>query len=417
MTAVYRAAWKEAALARLLRYVAVDTTAVADRPSPSSPGQLELGRQLMDELRQLGLRDVAQDAYGIVTATLPASPGREAAPVVGLLAHLDTSPEAPGGGIKPRVIRRYDGGVVTFSGVPGLTLDPTGVPELGECRGHDLLFSDGTTLLGADDKAGVAAIVTALEHLTEHPEIPHGCVRVAFTSDEEIGQGIKHLDVATFGADAAYTLDGGPAGEIGAETFSADLAIVRIKGRNAHPGDAKDRMVSALKVAADLVASLPADEAPETTDQRQGFLHPYQLHGGVGDVEIRVLLRDFDTSMLGRRQELLRDKLQVALERRPGATGDVEIVRQYRNMADWLRDRPEVAERLETAVRRAGLTPRREPVRGGTDGSQLTERGLPCPNLFCGEHNAHAVTEWACLDDVAASVAVLVELVQEWAGA
>jgi tripeptide aminopeptidase len=409
------AAWKEAALARLLRYVAVDTTASGDNPTPSSPGQLELGRQVMEELRALGLQDVRQDEWGHVTATVPASPGKQGAPTIGYLAHFDTSPDAPGGGIKTRVLRGYGGEPVTFPGNPGLTIDPTSLPELADGVGHDLVFTDGTTLLGADDKAGMAAIVTAAEHLLRHPEIAHGKLRLGFTTDEEIGQGIRHFDIPAFGCEAAYTLDDDAAGQICAETFSADKAVVRIVGRSAHPGTAKGRMVNAVKVAADFVALLPLSDAPEGTEERQGFVHPTSISGAAGEAEVELIVRDFETAKLAEREDMLRRLLDQALAKHPGATGSVEVSKQYRNMGDWLKDRPEVVARAEAAIRRVGLEPRGEPIRGGTDGSQLTERGLPCPNLFAGWHNAHAVSEWADLDEMALSVAVLVALAEEWA--
>lgn len=406
---------KEAALERLLQYVAVESTARFGEPSPSSPGQVELGRQIADELRAIGLDDVAQDRHGIVTATLPATPGCESRPTLGLLAHLDTSPEESGTNVKTRVLRAYDGSPITFPGAPGRSIEPGTLDELAECVGHDIVVTDGSTLLGADDKAGVAAIVTAVAHLIAHPEIPRPRIRVAMTVDEEIGQGIKHLDIAAFGADVAYTLDDDKAGTIASETFSADLAIVRVRGMNSHPGTARGRMVNAIRVISDIVDGLPEFIAPEHTEGRQGFLHPYDVKGTVAEAELRVLVRDFATPVLAEREEFLRQLLGVALARHPGAQGSVEIVRQYRNMVDGLRDRPDVLDRADAAIRAIGLEPRRTEIRGGTDGSQLTERGLPCPNLFAGMHNAHAVTEWACLDDLALSAATLVALAREWA--
>jgi tripeptide aminopeptidase len=407
-------AWKDAALARLNRYVAVDTTAHGGNPSPSSDGQIVLGGMLVEELRGLGLADAAQDVHGIVIATLPAARGYESAPTIGLLAHLDTSPDAPGSGVTTRVIRGYDGSPITFSGNPELTISPESLPELGECKGHDLVFTDGTTLLGADDKAGIAAVMTAVEHLIRHSELPRGRVRVAFTSDEEIGQGIKHLDVVQFGAAAAYTLDDEETGALCGETFSADRVIVRIRGRSAHPGTAKGRMVSALKIAAEIVAKLPPGEAPESTEGRQGFIHPTNLRGTAGEAEIDFIIRDFDSKMLPVREAHLKGIVDEVVAERPGASSELEIIRQYRNMADYLGDRPEVMAKADAAIRTLGVEPDGEPIRGGTDGSQLSERGLPTPNLFCGMHNVHAVSEWCCLDDLAASVQTLVALVREW---
>jgi tripeptide aminopeptidase len=409
------AAWKESALERLLRYVAVDTTANGENSTPSSPGQLELGRLVVDELRRLGLQDVRQDEWGHVTATVPATPGREGAPTIGYLAHFDTSPDAPGGGIKPRVLRKDTGEPVTFAGAPGLTIDPTSMPELAASVGHDLVFTDGTTLLGADDKSGLAVVVTAAEHLLRNPEIVHGKIRLGFTTDEEIGQGIRHFDIPSFGCDAAYTLDDDLAGQICAETFSADRAVVRIVGRSAHPGTAKGRLINAIKVAAGFVALLPLADAPEGTEGRQGFVHPTRISGAAGEAEVDLIVRDFDTARLADREAMLQSLLDQALAKHPGATGTIEVTKQYRNMGDWLRDRPDVVARAVAAIRRVGLEPRSEPIRGGTDGSQLTERGLPCPNLFAGWHNAHAVTEWADLDEMALSVGVLVALAEEWA--
>jgi len=414
MTPQSLATLKEDVTARLLRYVAFDTGARFDTPSPSSPGQRELGALLVEEMRAIGLTEIEVDGVGIVTATLPATVGYAERPTIGYLAHLDTSPEASGAGIRPRIIRRYDGAPIQYPAVLGLEISPATLDELAGCVGHDLVVTDGTTLLGADDKSGVAAIMAACAYLAAHPEIPRPRIRVGMTVDEEIGQGILHFDIERFGAACAYTLDDDAAGTLAIETFSADLAIVRVRGKNSHPGTARGRMANALRVVSEVVAAIPPPMTPETTDARQGFLHAYEISGTVAHAEAHVLVRDFATAGLAAKEDLLRTILSVALARHPGAEGEIEVRKQYRNMADRLRKAPDVAARAEAAIRRLGLTPKRTEIRGGTDGSQLTERGLPCPNLFAGWHNAHAVTEWACLDDMALSAATLVLLAEEW---
>lgn len=403
-------------LDRFLRYVAVHTTAVEEANHyPSSPGQIELGKTLVEELRGMGLTDVEQDEHGLVLATVPGNVAGEV-PVMALNAHLDTSPETSGENVRPQVIRDYAGGDISLPGDPSRVITVTENPELKELLGATLITTDGTTLLGGDDKAGVAVIMELAEHLQEHPEIPHGPVRVLFTCDEEIGRGIQHVDLAKVAATVAYTLDGAGAGDIDVETFSADLATVTVRGVNIHPSIAKGRMVNALRVAADFVGRLPADRlAPEVTDGRAGFVHPYVVEGGVAEVKLRIILRDFDTAALAVQADLLRKLAAETAAEHPGSAIDVNVRTQYRNMADWLSDEPRAVEYARLAHQRLGREPALTIVRGGTDGSQLTERGLPTPNLSTGQHNPHSPLEWACLDEMAQAVEVLVELAQVWA--
>jgi tripeptide aminopeptidase len=406
----------ESLLDRFCRYVRIDTQADETATTyPSSPGQLELGRLLRDELRALGLADVEQDAHGIVLATVPATTDR-ACPTIAWIAHIDTSPETTGRGVKPIVHRGYDGRDIVLPGDPSKVLRVADNPDLAALAGKTIITTDGTTLLGADDKAGVAVIMEAAAYLVAHPEIRHGPIRVCFTCDEEVGHGVDHVDLKKLGAQVGYTLDGAGQGEIDGETFSADLAVVTITGVNIHPALAKGRMVNAVRIAAAFVDRLPRDvEAPEVTAGREGFFHPYRIDGGVASASIRVLLRDFDTPVLAERARRLHE-IAAALRREyPGAAIDVKVTPQYRNMAEGLAKEPRAVAFAEEALRRAGIEPRRTIVRGGTDGSRLTELGLPTPNLSCGEHNFHSPLEWTCLEEMAVAVRGLVELARLWA--
>jgi tripeptide aminopeptidase len=402
-------------LERFCRYVRIDTQAVEGAATyPSSPGQLELGRLLADELRALGLRDAAQDDHGIVLATIPATI-RRPAPTIALIAHVDTSPETSGRGVKPVVHRNYDGGDIVLPGDSTKVLRVADNPDLAALKGATIITTVGTTLLGADDKAGVAVIMETAAYLIAHPEVMHGPIRVCFTCDEEIGHGVDHLDLAKLGAHVAYTLDGGGVGEIDGETFSADLALVTITGVNVHPGIARGRMVNAVRLAGLLLERLPWQAlSPETTAERDGFLHPYRIEGGVAEVTLRILLRDFDAAGLRDKTEVLRAAARLLQAEFPAARIDVRVTPQYRNMAEGLAREPRALTFAEEAMRRAGVTPRRTIVRGGTDGSRLTELGLPTPNLSTGEHNLHSPLEWTCLEEMATAVRVLVQLVQVW---
>ncbi len=406
----------ERMLQRFLRYVAIDTQADdAAGGYPSSPGQGELGRLLVAELRAMGLEQVVHDEHGLVWATLPATIDRSA-PVIAWNAHLDTSPEASGAQVKPQVIRGYPGGDILLPGDSQQVIRVADNTELANLIGCTLVTTDGTTLLGADDKAGVAVIMEATAYLAAHPEMAHGPIKILFTCDEEIGQGVSHVDVHQLGATACYTLDGHGSGEIDIETFSADLATVRVLGVNIHPSIAKGRMVNAIRGAAAFIEGLPQEAmSPEMTAGREGFLHPYQLHGGVAEVLIKILLRDFDSAKLAEQAESLRN-LAVSVEAElPGVRVAVEVTPQYRNMAEGLVREPRAVGYAQKAFERLGQTAKLTVVRGGTDGSQFTAQGLPTPNLSTGEHNPHSPLEWACLEEMVLAAQVLVELAQVWA--
>ncbi len=401
-------------LERFTRYVRIDTQSRRDRSgSPSTPGQLELGRLLVDELKAAGLSDAALDGNGYVTATLAATNGH-ADPVVGLVAHLDTSPDAPGEGVEPLVHRAYDGGVIELPR-DRTRLDPEAMPELAAKRGHDIVTSSGDTLLGADDKAGVAEIMTAMAYLAAHPELPRPTLRVAFTPDEEIGEGATLFDIERFGALCAYTIDGSEIGGFQDETFSAVEALVTVEGVDVHPGHATGKLVNALRLASEILAALPSDRlTPETTSGREGFLHPYQLSGTPARTQFRLILRDFDDEQLERHLALLRRTAEEVVARHPRARLTIDARHQYRNMRRYLDAVPQVTAAAEAAIRAEGLEPRREPIRGGTDGSRLSEMGLPTPNLFTGGYEFHSPREWASLHEMAAAAATIVRLAEVW---
>jgi tripeptide aminopeptidase len=403
-------------LAKFLRYVQVDTTArTGVEEYPSSPGQRELGKLLVEELRQAGVADARQDRFGLVWGTVPATV-RHKAPTVALCAHVDTSPETTGAGVKPQVVKNYAGGDLTLPGGPDRVIRVAGNPELNDLLGCTLITSDGSTLLGADDKAGVAVIMETVQWLVEHPEAPHGPVRICFTCDEEIGRGVDHIDLADLNAAACYTLDGQGADTIDVETFSADKASVTVRGVNLHPGIAKGRMVNAIRVASDFVARLPRTGAsPETTEGREGFLHPYEFQGGVAEVRMEILLRDFDTTGLARWAEILHRTAAASMAEFPGSVIDVQIVPQYRNMAEGLGREPRAVAHAQRALENLGRKPKLTIVRGGTDGSRLTELGLATPNLSTGEHSPHSPLEWACLEEMVKASEMLVELLEIWA--
>jgi len=407
---------KERLLDRFLEYVAIDTTANESNDCyPSSEGQWELGRLLVKQLTEIGLIDIDQDEHGLVWATIPPTTEKDV-PVVAFNAHLDTSPETSGAGISPRVIRGYSGGDIQLSGDSDQVIRVADNPELDGLIGKTLITTDGTTLLGGDDKAGVAVIVEAAAELIAHPEIAHGPIRILFTCDEEIGRGVKHVDLERLGAIVCYTLDGDAADKTDVETFSADLATVTVRGINIHPSIAKGRMVNAIRAAAEFVSRLPKEQlAPETTEGREGFIHPYHVEGGVGQTVLKLILRDFETAALAGQADLLRKLAKEVECDFPGVAVSVDVTPQYRNPADGLSTEPRAVSYAQIAHERLGRTARLTSIRGGTDGSVLTQKGLPTPNLSTGQHNPHSPLEWACLDEMAAAVDVIVELARVWA--
>jgi tripeptide aminopeptidase len=400
-------------LERFLRYVQVDTQGayrVARRPSTEK--QLDLSRLLVEELRELGLEDAELNEGASVFASLP---GDDGAPVVGLIAHVDTTPDVLGAGVKPIVHHSWGGERIDLPGDSRQSLDPDQLPALAERVGHDIVTSDGTTLLGADDKAGIAEIMAAVAYLVRTPDRPRPPIRVAFTVDEEVGRGAEDFDLDAFGADVAYTLDGSGLGEVEIETFSARSVRVTIHGRGVHPGTAKGKLVNAVKLAAELVASLPADRlSPETTEDREGYVHPHRISGNAEEAIVDFIVRDHDDALLEEHTELLRTLAKGIAEREPRAHVEIEERDSYRNMKPFIEQTPRVVEAAFEATRRVGVEPRLTITRGGTDGAVLSSRGLPTPNLFTGGQEYHSVREWASVQDMAAAAAMIVELMGVW---
>ncbi|GIU95501.1 MAG: peptidase T [Gaiellaceae bacterium] len=403
----------EEVLERLVRYARVDTQAahrVARRPSTEK--QLELSRLLLAELEALGLEDVELTDYHAVLARLP---GTAEGPTLGLVAHVDTTPDVPGGGVTPIVHRAWDGSAIRLPGDERQVLDPAELPELAARVGHDLVTSDGTTLLGADDKAGVAEIMTALAYLVRHPERPRPQIRVAFTVDEEVGRGAEGFDLEAFGAEVAYTLDGSGLGELEVETFSAASVRVTIRGLSVHPGTAKGKLVNAVKLAAELIEWLPRERlSPETTEGREGYVHPHRISGNAEEVAVDFIVRDHDDALLEEHVQFLLELADRLARHEPRARIETDVRHSYRNMRATIAEHPRVVEAALEAIRRAGVEPKLAITRGGTDGAVLSALGLPTPNLFTGGHEYHSVREWASLQDMAAAAATVVELAAVW---
>ena len=397
---------------RLCRYAAIDSQSDADSPSaPSTAIQLDVLRLLKTELEEIGAADVTLTDYGTVLATIP---GTVPGPTVGFLAHVDTAPQFNATGVKPRVIKGYNGGAISFPDAPDLALSPEEFSYLGEKLGHDIITASGTTLLGADDKAGVAIIMTAARHLLEHPEIPRPTLRIAFTPDEEIGRGVSSRLPKDLGADFAYTFDGGAVGEIEYETFSADGAVVTITGVSIHPGYATGKLVNAIHLASKIIDTLPqATLTPETTSGREGFIHATDMTGGSSEMRIKFILRDFERDGLAAKGALLKQVCDAIAATEPRARISCEITPQYRNMRYWLETDMTPVDLARSASRALGIDPVSVPIRGGTDGSRLTEMGIPCPNLFTGMQNIHGPLEWISVQDMALATRLMLELAQK----
>ncbi len=405
----------ERLLETFCRYVKIHTTSNEDSQTyPSTECQWDLTRLLADELKAVGLADVRLSEHAVVTATIPATNGKTG-PVIAWVAHVDTSPEAGGKDVKPQVHRDYNGQDIILPGDKSKVIKVAEYPELKKLKGKTIVTTDGTTLLGADDKAGVAVIMETATRLMEDRSIPHGPIRVCYTCDEEIGHGTDHVELERLGASAAYTLDGEGAGGIENETFSADLATVTVSGVNTHPAHGKGKMVNAVRILADFIDRMPWKAlSPETTDGRDGFMHPYVIEGGVAEAKVKILLRDFITAKLGEEAEILKHIAASLRAEHPKAKIDVNITKQYRNMAEGLSKEPRAVKLAQGATLACGIEPRMEIIRGGTDGSRLTEMGLPTPNLATGMHAFHSPLEWACLEEMETAVRVLIELAKLW---
>jgi tripeptide aminopeptidase len=406
-------------LDRFFRYVKIDTQSkegVEDR-YPSTEKQKDLSRLLVEELKGIGIDDAAMDPFGYVMATLPGNTPVGAAakvPVIGLLGHVDTSPDVSGRDVKPVLHPNYPGGDIPLPGDRDQVIRAAENPELMNHLGEDIVTSDGTTLLGADNKAGIAIILTALEEMIRRPGIRRGPLRVGFTPDEEVGNGTAHFNVEGFGAEFAYTVDGSTLGEIENETFNASAAVFTIRGVNVHPGYAKDKLVNAVRIAADVVQALENDPSPETTEKREGYLHPYVIEGGVDRAVLKVLIRDFDLPGVKRKSERLLEIRDRISAKYPKAGVDLEIKETYRNMRLKLDEDPRVTEYALEAVRRAGVEPKLQIIRGGTDGAKLCFQGVLTPNIFTGGQNFHSKQEWISVRDMEKAVETLVQLVQVW---
>ena len=401
---------------RFLKYVKYDTQSLENSDTyPSTEKQKILGKELVKELKKMGLSDAKIDKYGYVTATLKATTKKEV-PTIGLIAHMDTSPDVSGKDVKPIIHKKYQGGDIVLPGDPTQIIRFKENPALKQQIGNDMITTDGTTLLGADNKAGIAEIFDAIHHLAKHPEIEHGTIRIAVTPDEEVGEGTKYFDVKAFGADYAYTIDGETVGEVENETFCADTVNIKINGKNVHPGYAKNKMVNSVKVAARLIDQLPKDQlSPETTEKRKGYIHPNSLNGNVEETVIKLFIRDFTVEGLKEKEDFLKKLADQAVAEYPGARLNFEVIESYRNMKYKIDKDPNVVEYALEAVRRSGIEPKKNIIRGGTDGARLSYKGLLTPNIFTGGHNFHSKLEWISVQDMQKAVEVIVNLVKIWA--
>jgi tripeptide aminopeptidase len=406
----------ESAVDRFVRYARIDTQSQEDQSTtPSTAKQWTLANLLVAELKQLGVSDVRVSEFCMVYASIPANIAATDVPVIGFIAHVDTSPAVTGANVNPVIHRNYRGGDIALPSDPTQVITVAQHPVLDHLIGDDIITTDGTTLLGSDDKAGVAAIMTMVDMLRQNPQVKHGKIAVGFTADEEIGVGIEKFDVAAFGAQFAYTIDGSTLGELSDETWSARTATVTFHGKSAHPGTAKGVMVNSIYAMADYLSRMPADMLPETTEDRVGFVHPYTGVADVQESSVKILLRDFELAGLDAKERLLRDLASATEEKFPGVTIDVDVKENYKNMKEVLKDHPQLMENAFEATRRAGLSPYTMPIRGGTDGSKLTFRGLPCPNIFTGGHEFHSKLEFNSRRGLEKTTETLVHLAQIFA--
>ena len=401
----------EKILDKFLRYIAIDTMSVDESPSqPSSPKELVLSRLLVDELKALGV-EAELDKDGYVMGRIPANNGKDT-PKIGFIAHVDTSPDAPGECRNPQIIKDYDGGDIPLKGVPGLSLKVSEFPELADYKGQTIITTDGTTLLGADDKAGIAEIMCAVEYIVNHPEFKHGPIRIGFTPDEEIGRGVVAFDVKRFDADYAYTMDGGAVGELEYENFNAARAKVHIQGRNVHPGYAKNKMINAIHIAEEFDALLPAVQRPEHTEGYEGFFHLNGIKGTVEEADLDYILRDHDATIIARRKEMILEAAAFINKKYGAQIVTAEVKDQYRNMREVVEPHYHVVEKAVKAIEMAGVKPKVQPIRGGTDGASLSFMGLPCPNIFAGGLNFHGKMEYVPLESMEKATEVILNIIK-----
>ena len=401
-------------LDRFLKYVAVDTQSNEESETqPSEDKELVLLRMLRDELKAMGV-DAVLDEYGYVMATIPSNIERDV-PAVGFIAHVDTAPDASGAGVKPQIIKNYDGGAIALAGVPGLMLDPADFPELLAHKGETIITTDGTTLLGADDKAGVAEIMDAVQYIVTHPEFKHGCIKIGFTPDEEIGRGVVKFDVKRFGADYAYTLDGGEVGELEFENFNAASAVVHIQGRNVHPGYAKGKMLNAILIGQELISLLPVGQRPELTQDYEGFFHIVSFKGSVEEATLTWIIRDHDRAAFERKKAVMQECCDFINTKYGAGTANPVIKDQYYNMREMVEPHYHIVDKAVKAMEMAGVKPHVQPIRGGTDGANLSFKGLPCPNIFAGGLNFHGKFEWVPLESMQKASAVVLNLIRLYA--
>ncbi len=401
---------------RFLKYVKYDTQSSEESTTyPSTEKQKILGAELVKELLEIGLTDAAIDENGYVTATIPSTTNKANVPVLGLISHMDTSPEVTGANVKPIIHKNYQGGDIVLPNDSSIVITTIDNPDLSHKTGEDIITADGTTLLGADNKAGIAEIFDAAKYLVHHPEIKHGKIRICITPDEEVGTGTKFFDVQKFGAQYAYTIDGEHLGDVENETFCADSMTFTFNGKNIHPGYAKNKLINSIKIASRFIDALPKDAlSPETTEKREGYVHPYVLNGGIETTTVKFLIRDFTVEGLKEKEEMLDALVKKNVADYPGATVDIKIEESYRNMIYIIEKHPQVLEYAMEAIRRIGIEPHLSSIRGGTDGARLSYMGLPTPNIFAGEHSFHSKREWISIQDMQKAVLTIINLVQIW---